>query len=333
VLLLQLRRLAREPENGFSYVESSGESGILRSEEPPLSESEAKVVEGDGRMSAHPVGVSAGTAFTSFLDGIQRADVKLYHGPVPVVYAYTAAVVRARHERKLRTLDAPGAAPETAVRYYSEREGAFLPFRLVSPDSLAPAGISDAQLIDTSPPEGEPLPLFPPTLLLRAARKINAWREELEGQLAVRWCRESSPDEWLLVDGSLTSSPELSKCPRAVGIIKSHRTRFFDGDDARTVLGLQAGERTSVFRPGTRQVTPVYSWYLRLRPVTEHGIFWGLVRIEAAATKATLARVDEISRWLLAETLPLSLPDTRWDRLLYPIHDCEAFLRSRAPAL
>jgi hypothetical protein len=62
-------------------------------------------------------------------------------------------------------------------------------------------------------------------------------------------------------------------------------------------------------------------------------VFWGLVRIEAPATDDTLARVDEISRWLLAETVPLSLPDARWDRLLYPIHDCEAFLRSRAPAV
>jgi hypothetical protein len=333
VLLLQLRRLAREPESGFSYVEASGESAILRSMEPPLSEAEAKIVEGDGRMRSHPVGVSAGTAFTSFLDGLQRAEVKLYHGPVPVVYAYTAAVVRTRRERHMRTLDVGAASLDTTVRFHSEREAAFLPFRLLSPDSLAPAGVSAAQLVDTSPPEGEPLPLFPPALLYRAARSINTWREELERHLAIRWCREAGAGEWLLVDGSLTSSPELSKCPRAVGIIKSHRTRFFDGDDARTVLGLQAGERTSVFRPGTRQVTPVYSWYLRLRPVTEHGVLWGLVRIEAAATDDTLARVDEISRWLLAETVPLSLPNARWDSLLYPIHDCEEFLRSRAPAL
>jgi hypothetical protein len=45
------------------------------------------------------------------------------------------------------------------------------------------------------------------------------------------------------------------------------------------------------------------------------------------------AIADRISRWLLAETTPLSLPDARWDRLLYPIRDCEEFLRARAPKI
>ena len=42
---------------------------------------------------------------------------------------------------------------------------------------------------------------------------------------------------------------------------------------------------------------------------------------------------DAVSRWLLAETTPLSLPDARWDRLIYPVLDCESFLRARAPRL
>jgi len=37
-----------------------------------------------------------------------------------------------------------------------------------------------------------------------------------------------------------------------------------------------------------------------------------------------------VSRWILAERAPLATPDGRWDRLLYPIHEVETFLRARA---
>ena len=56
-----------------------------------------------------------------------------------------------------------------------------------------------------------------------------------------------------------------------------------------------------------------------------------LVRVEVAASEASVELADEVSRWLLAETAPLALPDPRWDRLLYPIRDCEEYLRARAP--
>src|SRR5437870_9647577 len=34
---------------------------------------------------------------------------------------------------------------------------------------------------------------------------------------------------------------------------------------------------------------------------------------------------------LTTERAPLATPDRRWDRLLYPIHDVETYLRARAP--
>jgi hypothetical protein len=147
-----------------------------------------------------------------------------------------------------------GPPAQAATRFYQEREALFFPYRYIAPEALNAAGVTRAETVDTSPAADEPLPLFPPHLLVRAARRINAWREDAEAQLGVRWCRESAANEWLLVDGALTLTPELSSCARAVGAVKSHNTRFFDGDDARTVLGLRAGERTSVFQPGTRQV-------------------------------------------------------------------------------
>jgi hypothetical protein len=70
------------------------------------------------------------------------------------------------------------------------------------------------------------------------------------------------------------------------------------------------------------------SWYLRLRGGEGRDPLWGLVRVEVAERERASDRANEISRWIMAETTPLSLPDGRWDKLAYGIRDCEEFLRA-----
>jgi hypothetical protein len=70
------------------------------------------------------------------------------------------------------------------------------------------------------------------------------------------------------------------------------------------------------------------SWYLRVRDEKGHEPLWGLLRIEIAETDQPTDRADEISRWVMAETTPLSLPDGRWDKMAYGVRDCEEFLRA-----
>jgi hypothetical protein len=78
----------------------------------------------------------------------------------------------------------------------------------------------------------------------------------------------------------------------------------------------------------------VASWYLRLRDPAGRDPMWGLVRIEAAlpdaaeSPAAVEARFDAASRAVLAEAAPLALPDGRWDKMVYPIRDCEQFLKA-----
>lgn len=325
MLLTRLRRLGRGPSGLFAPAGAgSGASGFVP--EAELGVAEAEVVEGPPRLAARAVGSASDSGFGAFLDGVQRATTLGFLDHVPLVFAHGAAVIRARRGRTMETMRGRTSA------FHLEREALFLPARLLEPAKLAALGLAPDEMHDTGPDDDEPLPLFPPLLLARAFEAVNRWREGLERALAERWCREAE-DGWLLVDGSLTLSSDLAASPRAVGVVKSHRTRFFDGADARVVLGLREGERSTLFRPGTRTFTPVYSWYLRLRDPAGHGPLWGLVRVEAAASDDTLAAADGVSRWLLAERTPLALPDARWDRLVYPVHDCEAFLRSRAPAL
>jgi hypothetical protein len=60
---------------------------------------------------------------------------------------------------------------------------------------------------------------------------------------------------------------------------------------------------------------------------------WGLIRVEVAPPAAGIdadvgRRADVVSRWILAEIAPVSLPDGRWDKMVYGVRDCEEFLRA-----
>jgi hypothetical protein len=126
----------------------------------------------------------------------------------------------------------------------------------------------------------------------------------------------------------------VARAPCAVGIVKSHRTLYVQGDALRTVLGLRRGERSSVLRIAAHRRAPVASWYLRVRDPVGHDPLWGLVRLEAAlpdagtSPSALSVRPNAVSCWVLAEAAPLSLPDARYDKMVYGIYDCERFLKA-----
>jgi hypothetical protein len=113
-----------------------------------------------------------------------------------------------------------------------------------------------------------------------------------------------------------------------LGLVKSHSALPFEGDDLVRYLRLPAGHRTSVFAAEQNVVAPVFSWALRLWPWEGKDLLHGLIRVEAAPTDETLARVETLSRWLMAERAPISAPDQRWDRLLYGVRGVEQALRS-----
>jgi hypothetical protein len=160
----------------------------------------------------------------------------------------------------------------------------------------------------------------------RATRAVDRERDRVEDSLAEAWCaRAEAP---LYIDGGISRSKRVASSSCAIGVIKSHRTLYFDGHEVGKVLGLMKGERTSVFRVSPRSRNSVLSWYLRLRDEAGHDPMWGLVRIEVAECDRPTERADEISRWVMAETTPLSLPDGRWDKMAYGVRDCEEFLRA-----
>ncbi len=115
-----------------------------------------------------------------------------------------------------------------------------------------------------------------------------------------------------------------------MGLVKSHETQFLDGADLEVALTLPVGHRTSVFARTVGERATVHTWYLRLWPWEDHELLHGLVRIERPPSPRGVDEATTVSRWLLAERAPLSAPDGRWDRLVYPIQQVEMYLRALA---
>jgi hypothetical protein len=133
------------------------------------------------------------------------------------------------------------------------------------------------------------------------------------------------------VDGGIAALGVPATSEAVVGVVKSHRTLYVGADAMDVVTGLAAGERTTAFTVSSRHRARVASWYLRLRDGDGADPFSGIVRIEVAEATFSESRADAVSRWVLAERTPVSLPDTRWRVMAYGIRDVESYLRAVTP--
>jgi hypothetical protein len=256
-------------------------------------------------------------AAVGFLDGIEQWRVVGYAGVTPIVRAYVAAAIRLRGtDRRLRTV-----AEDTDELAITRRDR--LPAAVRG--ALEGTGVRVVEI--SAEDAGQPARALP------AARiEVQKARAALERRLAEGRLAALGSDEWLVVDGVLSDSAELSAHPRALGVVKSHGAQYFAGPELERALTLPAVHRTSVFRPKRRGARrEIHSWYLRLWPWEGNDLLYGLLRVEARAHPDTGALAPRISAWLVDERTPLATPDRRWDRLLYPIHDVETYLRARAP--
>jgi len=278
----------------------------------------ASLIEGKS-MRAHGVSGDVAPRFAAFLDGTQVSRVLAHANEVPIVYGVVASVVRERSERRMRTWRAPIV-----------RHALYAPVPLLDSAWRDALVRLDVRVIDTLG-RGPADSAHPFALQDSAIHAVQHAREAAERELAEQWCATESRE--LVVDGAITGSERVATSACAVGVIKSHRTLYVEGESLRTVLRLKRGERSSVFRVTSPRRTPVASWYLRLRDAHGRDPLWGLVRVEIAELPDARAaairdRADEVSGWVLAEALPLAIPDGRWDKMMYGIRDCEEFLRA-----
>jgi hypothetical protein len=271
-----------------------------------------------GAIRAHRVFGEPEVGFEAFLDGTQTSHALDFAGGIAVVYGTVAAVIRVRRNRRLATWGQPAVS-----------RAIYVPRRNVPADYWAVLERLGLALVDTS--EGtDPEPQHPFALRDAAVHRVQKDREQVEQRLAERWC--SLEKRMLLIDGGISGSERVAVSACTVGVVKSHRTLYAEGEELQRIFELGRGERSSVFRITSPKRIPVASWYLRLHEPAGHDPLWGLVRVEVAQPSAgdrpIGERADEISRWVLAETRPLALPDARWDKMVYAVRDCQEFLRA-----
>ena len=314
------------------FIDNPTQEGTLYggaySEPPTLRQ--ATVVEGKGSLQAIRVAAKPEVRFKAFLDGIQHVRILSHRRGVPIILGTVAAVIRVREQRRFGTWN--GLGPLVARRLYLPR--CYLP-------EIVATSAGAFEIVDTAAPvANNPRPSrHPGALRACAIDRVRSDRERLEWELASAWCAHDAAP--ICVDGGISASiyGEEARAACVVGVIKSHQTLYADGEALMTVLSLAPGERSSVFRVESRfpradgeapSRAGVVSWYLRIRDPRGEDAMFGLIRVEALESAEMSARADEISSWILAESAPLSLPDTRWDKMLYGIQDCEAFLRAIA---
>jgi len=290
-------------------------SGGSRRDEVEAGE-RADLVEGN-ELQTHPIPEPRIPNPVSFLNGMERWSVVAYDGVAQIVNAYVAAAVCRRDDR--------GVLHATLER---SRAFAIAPVGRLSPAlrALLEQGAPDIEPVDDA------LVGQPARYLEQVESTVRRARAHLERELADAATAALGADEWLVLDGLLSRSPAVARHPRALGVIKSHGAQFLEGRGLERALTLPAGYRTSVFAVrGGHTRTEVYSWYLRLWPWEGNDLLYGLLRVEARADRETVTRASAVSAWLWAERAPLATPATRWDRLLYPLHHVEEYLKARAP--
>jgi hypothetical protein len=309
---------------GASAVEGSSNLEISSPSEQPQLRS-AELVEGSKlrAIKVPDVTRTMASGFGAFLDGGQKVRLIGRYESAPLVLGITSAAVRVRVNRRLVTWG--DQLPRLEQKLY-------LPLRYLplstEPLNAALPEYGQWPVVDTSTANsnGEYPSPHPTMLLDRAIRAVDQQREVLEDELAEAWCaRGEAP---LFIDGGISRRGSVASSTKVIGVIKSHRTLYVEGEALKTVVGLAKGERSSVFLVSPRSRHAVMSWYLRLRDPAGHDVLWGLVRVEMAPCENPTERADEISRWVLAETSPLALPDGRWDKMSYGIRDVEEFLRA-----
>ena len=275
-----------------------------------------------------------------FLDGVQSSREIGRLGMSPVIVSTVAAAIVNRCERRFSrmSLESPPIVVKAVILPRSNGDPGVEAFW----ELLLAAGFSELGLdevpssphlvLDSAEYIDEQDPSDYVGMRERARGRIRSLRERLEGGMLGMWELDDQvldSDDWIAVDGQLQDLPGSNR--RAVGLIKSVARPEFVGTDVGMLLDLEPGMRTTSFvpdwqlrrSPGDHRT----SWYLRMWPPQQGADALGsLMRVEAARDTGP-ERIDEISRWILAERAPLAKPDPRWPAMIYPIRYVEKILK------
>lgn len=251
-----------------------------------------------------------------FVDGVRRIDARLWidePGPAAVdatmalCASYAAGVVCC----------CPGGGAHVVAAH--TRRGLFTTAANAA-DVTTPAGAYRTHVTVDDPTQS--LPVLLSTALQRNLAELEViTAANTRAELVAHGVEEGT--DLLVIDGPLRGRQHL---PRALGFIKSHRTRYLEGPQHAVVSSLAAGERTPVFLMGS--TWDRHSWYLRL-PCQSGSPWVGVVRIECSADLPTaeVVKLANQSQMLLPGYASVEYKDTRAPQNLVPVAGLERHLR------
>lgn len=280
-------------------------------------------------------GDSSESEFSFFEDGKQRtvhigfikARFGSHEALIPVHYFVVAAVILQRKQRRLEVWRQP-----------LMRQGILVQRSLVPNQHLLEKFEAMGLLIEDS--EGEGGDYY--ELRNKALRKAKSLRLHVEDELIRLWrTSDDAADNFLVVDGTLMNFRDEQNVRQCVGVSKSFGSRYFSVTENNRIMQMEEFQRSWTFRfhapeedvrMGARERV---SWYLRLRSRVNADPEFGLIRVEISHHYKDNAPeyAERFSRSLLSERLPTSYPSPRWDKHLYPIHECENYLSSIMPSI
>ncbi|WP_341250061.1 hypothetical protein [Euzebya pacifica] len=151
------------------------------------------------------------------------------------------------------------------------------------------------------------------------AAAIGDKRMRLEARLVRRLLTDAPDTQHVVVDGSLAPH---ARDRRVVGLVKTTDTTYLACE--HQLLSLPEGRTTPAFR-----TDHAHSSYLRLHHNHRRSWAHGLVRLETHDPSL----LDQFASWAMSQRQPPTTKDPRGDRHLSPVAVCEAWLRSRTPAV
>ena len=237
---------------------------------------------------------------TGFIDGIQNIKILGFNDLRPYALSYAAAGCTDSLANLMFFTERLSLKCTELDREWAENLPGNIPVRTVDYDSIWNIGpkLSDDLASD---------------------------RVKLEHKISTK-ALNSSPDGFLVVDGSLVGHKYSDKF---IGVIKTMHQQYIQ--DESFLESLQENYRSMVFKIPAgfkNSAYDRYSCYLKLFPLNNAHISYGLVRIEVYS----LDTLDEACAAVLADRQTVLSTDQRYDRHLSGVSVCETVLKSKKPS-
>ncbi len=244
---------------------------------------------------------------------------------VPIHYVIVSSIILKREKRVFH-----------AWRHAVKREHILAPLKFVpEPDKMLKDFTGDlpVTLVDTG---GEELNYT--RLRIDAVNRARELKWGTRNELLSQWKAEEGVDTNLLItlNDSLLHIDNADLGSNMAGFVRMVYVPFANRDILANHLVLHEFRRGQLFKivDPEHPENMKYSWFLKMRHVSNAEPEYGLIRLEilAASDKEARKLADDLSYLMVRERFPVTFPAPQWDKLIFPHKLCDQYLNSLVPS-